>query len=79
MPHVAEIGLCARLSRYLRAGGGRYFHRLGASRLDRMICASAGGAALMVNMAQLGSALVDFGQTPMMQSQARFSGCRQRV
>ncbi len=28
----------------------RFFHRLGASRLDRTICSSAGGAALMASM-----------------------------
>ncbi len=34
----------------------RFFHRLGASRLDRTICSSAGGAALMASMnARLGT------------------------
>lgn len=34
----------------------RFFHRLGASRLDRTICSSAGGAALMASMnARLGA------------------------
>jgi anaerobic selenocysteine-containing dehydrogenase len=34
----------------------RFFHRLGASRLDRTICASAGGAALMLSQgARLGT------------------------
>jgi anaerobic selenocysteine-containing dehydrogenase len=34
----------------------RFFHRMGASRLDRTICSSAGGAALMASMnARLGA------------------------
>jgi anaerobic selenocysteine-containing dehydrogenase len=39
----------------------RFFHRLGASQLDRTICASAGGAALMsVYGVKLGTAPQDF-------------------
>jgi len=37
---------------YLNGGGmdRRFFHRLGASRLDRTICSSAGGAGLMATL-----------------------------
>ncbi|MFN8941022.1 MAG: molybdopterin-dependent oxidoreductase [Acidobacteriota bacterium] len=42
----------------------RFFHRLGASRLDRTICASAGGAALTASMnARLGTEPEQFSQS----------------
>ena len=41
----------------------RFFHRLGASQLDRTICASAGGEALkQVYGVRLGTAPQDFAQ-----------------
>jgi anaerobic selenocysteine-containing dehydrogenase len=42
----------------------RFFHRLGASRLDRTICSSAGGAALMASMnARLGTEPEQFAES----------------
>lgn len=44
----------------------RFFHRLGASRLDRTICSSAGGAALMASMnARLGTEPEQFPQSKL--------------
>ncbi len=44
----------------------RFFHRLGASQLDRTICASAGGAALLsVYGVKLGTAPQDFAKAGM--------------
>jgi anaerobic selenocysteine-containing dehydrogenase len=44
----------------------RFFHRLGASRLDRTICSSAGGAALMASMnARLGAEPEQFAQSKL--------------
>src|SRR5271168_881861 len=44
----------------------RFFHRLGASRLDRTICSSAGGAALMLSQgAKLGTEPEQFAQSKL--------------
>src|SRR5260221_4990617 len=44
----------------------RFFHRLGASQLDRTICASAGGAALLsVYGVKLGTTPQDFAHAGM--------------
>ncbi len=44
----------------------RFFHRLGASRLDRTICSSAGGAALMLSQgARLGMSPEQFAQSKL--------------
>ncbi len=44
----------------------RFFHRLGASRLDRTICSAAGGAALMLSQgAKLGTEPEQFAQSKL--------------
>lgn len=44
----------------------RFFHKLGASRLDRTICSSAGGAALMASMnARLGTEPEQFAKSKL--------------
>jgi anaerobic selenocysteine-containing dehydrogenase len=44
----------------------RFFHRLGASRLDRTICSSAGGAALMLSQgAKVGTEPEQFAQSKL--------------